>query len=540
MTVTILELMKDKPKPIVAHLKEPIQDALFRMVEHDFSQLPIVNNDNQPEGMVTIESILRALNNFGVGLDKLCVEHARVPVTRFDTFRSDDDLRELLERLQAYFAVLIVDGDGRLTGIVTGYDIAQYFRRRAEDMMFVEDIETTIKDYIQVAYHGEGGVPDKDKLEEAVLQIAPGRHFDNLSLYQYINLFLNEQEREKYESIFNLEREALLNLLNRVRKIRNALAHFRREITAAERDHLRFTYKWLDQYQDAYAIAYDQKAVEVMSDEMAAHEELETEITPQQDDDENILPVEDEADPRESRYAPLAVWLQNQTKKDLIELTLDQVESIIGSELPRSAYEHRAWWANDPIGTAHSQQWLDVGWRVASANLPKHVVRFGRIQGRQNAYIDFFSKLTTQLKTEPGYEYLEVMPDGTNWSWARSVMIDDRNLGMFNFSFGRGNTFRIELYIDSGRAEINKRLFDLLHERRAVIEQELGHELRWQRLNNRRASRVARMLWGTITDSEEKLAQLRATAVPAMVSFVNVFQPHLLEIGRQVLAEISQ
>lgn len=132
MPFIVQDLINDKPNLVTAHLKEPVRHALARMIEHDFSQLPIVDERNRPVGIITTESILRALNNFGVGLEKLRVEHAR---TRAETFRSDADLFELLDRLQSTYAVLIVDGEGQLTGIMTNYDTADYFRRRAEDMM---------------------------------------------------------------------------------------------------------------------------------------------------------------------------------------------------------------------------------------------------------------------------------------------------------------------------------------------------------------------------------------------------------------------
>ena len=139
MPFIVQELIEENPNVVSARLKEPVQTVLARMIEHDFSQIPIIDDERRPVGMITHESILRALNHFGVGLDKLLVEHARV---RADMFRSDADLFELLDRLQATYAVLIVDGERRLTGIVTNYDTAEYFRRRAEDMMLVEDIET--------------------------------------------------------------------------------------------------------------------------------------------------------------------------------------------------------------------------------------------------------------------------------------------------------------------------------------------------------------------------------------------------------------
>jgi CBS domain-containing protein len=582
MPFIVQELIEENPNVVSARLKEPVQAVLARMIEHDFSQLPIVDDERRPVGMITHESILRALNHFDVGLDKLLVEHARV---RAHTFRSDADLFELLDRLQATYAVLIIDGERRLTGIVTNYDTAEYFRRRAEDMMLVEDIETMIKDYILAAYQVDAAQSNREKLDADVLQMTdsgqalrqnferalihyltlqsenkgkvapnsewletvfskhlnsdrPARQFEDLTLYDYIVLLLDKQKWQKYQSIFAMERDALSNLLDKVRETRNALAHFRRDLSAAQRDHLRFSADWLAQYQDAVIAAFggivDADAEEVVD----ISEAKETEIAPQTDDTEQILPVEDEAEPNESRYAPLAIWLQNQPpKKDLLKPTFAQIEEIIDGELPASAYEHRAWWANDPVGHVQSQQWLDVGWRVASVNMSTQVVRFARIQERQRAYIEFFSPLIDRLIKELGYDHLRNMSDGNSWHWTKSVVVNEQHLGSFNYAFGRGNVLRIELYMDSGNAEINKRLFDLLYEQKAEIEAKLDCELRWQRLNNRRASRISYILPGSITDSEEELAELRDKAVPTMTAFTNVFYPRVLDVGQAALAK---
>ena len=582
MPFIVQELIEENPNVVSARLKEPVQTVLARMIEHDFSQIPIIDDERRPVGMITHESILRALNHFGVGLDKLLVEHARV---RADMFRSDADLFELLDRLQATYAVLIVDGERRLTGIVTNYDTAEYFRRRAEDMMLVEDIETMIKDYILTAYQVDADQANREKLDADVLQMTdsgqalrqnferalihyltlqteskgkvtpnsewletvfnkhldssrPARQFEDLTLYDYIVLLLDKQRWPQYQSIFGMERDALSNLLDKVRETRNALAHFRRDLSAAQRDHLRFSADWLAQYQDAIIAAFDSGLVVDEEEEIETSEAKETKISPQTDDTEQILPVEDEAEPNESRYAPLAIWLQNQPpKKDLLKPTFAQIEEIIDGELPTSAYEHRAWWANDPVGHVQSQQWLDVGWRVASINITNQVVRFARIRERQKAYIEFFSQLIDRLKKKPEYDYLRNLPDGNSWHWTKSVVVHDKHLGSFNYAFGRGNVLRIELYMDSGNAEINKHLFDLLHEQKAEIEAELDSELRWQRLNNRRASRISYILPGNITDSEEDLAELRDKALPTMITFTKVLHPRVVEKGQIVLAE---
>ena len=226
-----------------------------------------------------------------------------------------------------------------------------------------------------------------------------------------------------------------------------------------------------------------------------------------------------------------------QEEKDLLKPTFAQIEEIIDGELPTSAYEHRAWWANDPVGHIQSQQWLDVGWRVASVNMANQIVRFARIQERQKAYIDFFSQLIDRLKKKPGYDYLRNLPDGNSWHWTKSAVVNERHLAAFNYAFGRGNVLRVELYMDSGNGDINKQLYDLLYEQKSEIEMELDCELRWQRLNNRRASRIACILPGSITDSEEELVALREKAIPTMIAFTNVLCPRVLELGQVVLAE---
>ncbi len=573
MPFIVQDLIEDNPNLVTVRRKDPVDLALARMIDNDFSQLPIVDEQFRPEGMITAESILRALKNFGVGLDKLCVEHAKVKV---DEFRNDADLFELLDRLQATYAVLIVDGARTLKGIVTYYDTAEYFRRRAEDMMLVEDIETMVKDYIQAAYQMPNGEMDSEGLENAMRQMSdsgealrssfegalkhylslqsggrstlnkdlsetvfrshfvgerPLPRFEDLTLYQYVELLLHKERWPRYQAAFNLEREAMRTLLNKVRETRNALAHFRSDVTLTQRDHLRFAANWLAQYQEAITAAFVSKDSDTVATEVVDEKEQMTEIAPQTDEEENILPVEDEAGPQESRYAPLAIWLQSQSpKKTLVKPTMAQIEEIIGGELPRSAYDHRAWWANDPIGHVQSQQWLDVGWRVASVNMTTQVVRFARIEERQRAYIDFYGKLIADMKREPGFNQLQNLPDGSNWYWTKGISINNKHLADLNFSFGRSGEFRVELYIDSGEKELNKQLFDALQQRKGAIEDALG-ELNWQRLNERRASRVSRVLQGSITDSEEALAALRAEAVPAMAALATVLEPRVREIS---------
>ena len=57
-------------------------------MEHDFNQLPVVDEDHKPLGMVTNESILRSLNCFDVKLDALQVSDALVKGASFALAKS--------------------------------------------------------------------------------------------------------------------------------------------------------------------------------------------------------------------------------------------------------------------------------------------------------------------------------------------------------------------------------------------------------------------------------------------------------------------
>ncbi|TKV57080.1 DUF4268 domain-containing protein [Nakamurella flava] len=62
--------------------------------------------------------------------------------------------------------------------------------------------------------------------------------------------------------------------------------------------------------------------------------------------------------------------------------------------------------------------------------------------------------------------------------------------GRWGFAFGQRSTLRVEAYIDSGSADLNKRLFDEIHSEAADWEETLG-QLSWERLDDRKACRIA-------------------------------------------------
>lgn len=72
-----------------------------------------------------------------------------------------------------------------------------------------------------------------------------------------------------------------------------------------------------------------------------------------------------------SKYYPLQKYLQDSTKTKEV-LKYSEIENILGFELPRSAYEYGAWWANG--SHSHAKAWLNAGWMVIDIALGKLVI----------------------------------------------------------------------------------------------------------------------------------------------------------------------
>lgn len=91
---------------------------------------------------------------------------------------------------------------------------------------------------------------------------------------------------------------------------------------------------------------------------------------------------------------------------------------------------------------------------------------------------------------------------------------------------------RIDMYIDGGGVENNKRIFDALHSHKQDIEAALGEELIWDRIDDKRACRIAWPLkTGGYTCAEEEWPSLQGVMVEAMIRFENAFSPYVRELA---------
>jgi CBS domain-containing protein len=165
MALTIGDLLAGRDRPLSIRPSERLNTAIDLMLRHDYTQLPVTTEAEKLVGIVSSDSILSALEAFGLSTAKMTVADA---MTKSRSFDPDADVADLLNALRDDYAALVVDGEGRLTGIVTGFDASEYFRRRSEDIMLVEDIETSIKEHVLAAFQDTGGKTDHAKLAEVI------------------------------------------------------------------------------------------------------------------------------------------------------------------------------------------------------------------------------------------------------------------------------------------------------------------------------------------------------------------------------------
>jgi len=103
----------------------------------------------------------------------------------------------------------------------------------------------------------------------------------------------------------------------------------------------------------------------------------------------------------------------------------------------------------------------------------------------------------------------------------------------FNFTV-RNNDAGCEIYLDRGKdsEKLNKERFDELYRHKTEIEKKLGLKLEWQRLDNRRASRIKIGFKGVGVRNKEEWPKLQNKMIKTMVKLKEVFDPYIAALKR--------
>ena len=120
------------------------------------------------------------------------------------------------------------------------------------------------------------------------------------------------------------------------------------------------------------------------------------------------------------------------------------------------------------------------------------------------------------------------MPPTTNW-----LSLPAGKTGLYySAGFCVPQRFRVELYVDADDQDQATRRFDALRERRGAIEEQFGEELEWERLESRRASRIASYYQDDIrVEERDRWPELRTWAIERLGTLREALQSHVDALG---------
>jgi hypothetical protein len=82
------------------------------------------------------------------------------------------------------------------------------------------------------------------------------------------------------------------------------------------------------------------------------------------------------------KYAPLETYLRElpESQREIM-LRFEEIEGILNSKLPSSAYEDRRWWDHEKEGNhINGRSWTNAGWKVGRLEVNEKWVKFVRMR----------------------------------------------------------------------------------------------------------------------------------------------------------------
>jgi len=156
--------------------------------------------------------------------------------------------------------------------------------------------------------------------------------------------------------------------------------------------------------------------------------------------------------------------------------------------------------------------------------------KHGTVSEKGEMYRNYFQALIDELRVKHQFTNARIGQPQNWYSFSSGVS------GItFGALFVQGGKARTDLYIDVGEAKKNKAIFDLLHEQREDIHSKLGKELEWERLDDKKSSRISVYMDGSIQSTEDELKRIKAWHIENLIDFKKIFSP-LIKKGLKVIA----
>lgn len=132
------------PNPATCRINTPVRDIARMMLDYDCGQIPVLDDQDRPMGVVTDRDIaIRIVANGGNGM----ATAGEAMTSPIKTVQADSDLKDcvcLMEEAKVR-RVPVVDASGKIAGIVALADIALAGKSKATTEV-VNKVSTPIRD----------------------------------------------------------------------------------------------------------------------------------------------------------------------------------------------------------------------------------------------------------------------------------------------------------------------------------------------------------------------------------------------------------
>lgn len=248
MPLPLSQILEGRRKPTCIRQKQPVGEALQVMLGNSYNQLPVVDDNGQLKGLLSFRTIMRTYFHTGGKVDLLAlpVSNCQEPAP---TLTPEDDLLEALNLLRdrQTYGIVIVENNVPV-GILTHSDMTTFFRATSEVQILVENIELTLRNYIETVF------PDAASRNAAIIaslgadredKTKPSRSYEYLGFMDEMKLITDPDNWDKFQGALE-PKELFWNLMNEVRVTRNQLAHFRGRPDTVQYDGVRTAMDWIE------------------------------------------------------------------------------------------------------------------------------------------------------------------------------------------------------------------------------------------------------------------------------------------------------
>ncbi|NLZ95322.1 MAG: CBS domain-containing protein [Bacteroidales bacterium] len=200
--------------PITITNSATLQEAVTIMMLHDYSQLPVMQNERKIHGYISWESIGTALaqNNLSDKISDYVCKNVKV-------LSPDTPLLAAVKDVYEHGFVVVVGQDEKLQGIVTTYDLSLEFITISEPFLLIEQIERQIRKILDGKFLVEELSRFSDQNSTKKI-----KSIDDLSFGEYIRLMENKDNWERLQ--LPIARKIFIEKLYLIREIRNDIMHF--------------------------------------------------------------------------------------------------------------------------------------------------------------------------------------------------------------------------------------------------------------------------------------------------------------------------